>query len=306
MVAKTVKRKIHFYAIKFPKYDDKGGLAYVPPESVLRRVRAVFGTPNMYMSVGQDALFARVDSLNRNEILGAVVTSRRSNWPWLEHGGNMGPLNIPVGDGLGEVTHFAIFEEKILGLEYNFYGPRANRLCDYVKHAARPLIDEVDLILLINKDAAKTLTRFGEIKEFDLRVRADAAAVWEDASPELASAFRTFEEVTDADDYEIVFRKKGRNKWLPKFAFRKILPDFLSRVDVRDKTDIFRVKARDLNTNKSAPFDLLADKMILAKKVVKPDTRYNAVDQEGMYNAIREAYGELRDHLHLIIKKDGI
>jgi hypothetical protein len=306
MVAKTVERKIHFYAIKFPKYDDKGGVGYVTPYVVFGRVGALFGKPNMYLLVGQDAVFARVDSVRRNEILGAVITSRRSNWPWLEQGGNISPLIIPTGSGLGEVTHFAIFEEKILGVEYNFYGPRANRLCDYVKHAARPLIDEVDLILLINKDAAKTLRRFGEIKEFDLRVRADAAAVWEDASPDLASTFRTFGKLTDADDYEIVFRKKGRNKWFSKLGFRKILPEFLSRADVRDKTDICRVRARDINTNKTASYDLLADRMILAKKVVKPDTRYNAVDQEGMYNAIREAYAELREHLYLIIKEDEI
>ena len=45
------------------------------------------------------------------------------------------------------------------------------------------------------------------------------------------------------------------------------------------------------------PFDLLQDKLISVKSVIRPDERYRKIDTESMYRAIEEAYGDLRDDL---------
>lgn len=52
----------------------------------------------------------------------------------------------------------------------------------------------------------------------------------------------------------------------------------------------------DTTTEKNKAFDLLEDKMISTKSVITIDDKRRAVESTSMYNAIDEAYHELRDN----------
>jgi hypothetical protein len=57
---------------------------------------------------------------------------QRNALPLAEAGGQLTDLNLADDAGIYEVSHLCIFPDGIVGVEFNFYGPRPSRLAPYL------------------------------------------------------------------------------------------------------------------------------------------------------------------------------
>ncbi|WP_338825749.1 hypothetical protein [Neomoorella thermoacetica] len=75
--------------------------------------------------------------------------------------------------------------------------------------------------------------------------------------------------------------------------------------DVRGNIGKFKVRGTDKLTEEQRTFDLLQDKFVASKKVVRTDDRRRSIDKNSMYNAIKSAFQELYSQLVLVGNSDG-
>ena len=78
-----------------------------------------------------NVLCAWVDSVEHQRM--RLATIRRSGLPLIEQGGNLNGLNLTADQGLYEPIHIQVFDNNIIGVEFNFYGHRPSRLSSYLR-----------------------------------------------------------------------------------------------------------------------------------------------------------------------------
>ena len=58
----------------------------------------------------------------------AGLIIRRSGLPQVEHAGQIIPPTVLTGQGLVDLTHLVLFDDGIVGMEFNFRRPRPRSL----------------------------------------------------------------------------------------------------------------------------------------------------------------------------------
>lgn len=305
---RKVERKIHFFRVGL--YVVAGG-ALVPVSDYNNTVSRVLnainrlgfqGQPNRYLDLGgANRLFLCIDSNSNQIYYGKAVMARRELLPDLERSGNLSPLHIPVDSGLAEITHFVLFANyRVVGVEYNFYGPRASSLASYLEHKSQGLIHRVLMRPILNLDVEETLNRIGEVSVVEVEVHRNGINVLEELDQSLAAAFRAVASVSEAETLDLVLRKRKYSRTGFSFPFsRERLLNLLRRPDpeMRESISKMKARARDTLDGNIREFDLLQDKFVFAKQVVRVDNRRRAIDSGSMYAAIEEAFQELRPNL---------
>lgn len=305
---KTIERKIHFFYfdIKELRGSSNDFFDHSNPFDIFEGISKLGFAGNhlksrfMYYS-NNDVSFLNDININQNEIRGKFAISRRSALPELEKDGVLEPLNIPANSGLAEITHFIYFhEKKVLGVEFNFHGPRPTSLVNYLllksKNFQNPF-EYIDLNPILNKDLDILLQEIGEINLLQMEVARNELSIIEELDEDLFSAFNSVAKVSDAESVEIVMRKKKYAREGFKWPFSKAkLKSLLSTEDNRQKINKLKVNAESRFEERSRMFDLLEDKMIRSKQVVILDNRSRSVDSNSMYKKIEEAYIELKDN----------
>lgn len=254
------------------------------------------------MSDGE-SMFVIVDSPSSRSgpIKGRMVKTRRTLLPDIEEMGSLRPLDIPDSCGLAEVTHFVYFpEQQIVGVEFNYYGPRVSSLGEYIR-AKYGRIDRVEMEPILNRDVTDTLERIGEVHLIELKVGRNGLWVLEELDRNLRAAFHAAASVSSgAEIVEIVLRKKryGRVGFALPWPKEKILRWVSDGgLAVRENVSRFRVRAVDKGTGEVRTFDLLEDKFVMSRQVVRHNERRRMIDSDSMFEAIMDAHSDLRDQL---------
>jgi hypothetical protein len=222
--------------------------------------------------------------------------------PDVERLGQLQALNIPSDAGLFEATHFILFlPQRILGMEFNLYGPRTGQLGDYLLNKCAHLVNGVNFLPILRHDIQQRLDEIGEIAELQIAVARNETGTTRQLDESLPSAFNAVKRISGDDEFEIIevtLRKKPYSRLgfrLP-FERRKILR-FLSNPSTRDTLAEFKVRARNTRTQALETFDLLEDKMVSVARVVHAGDRRRSIDSESMFGAIQEAFNTQRDEL---------
>jgi hypothetical protein len=74
-----------------------------------------------------NALCAWVDHLGADPRM-RFAQIRRVGLPQIDASGNLSDLNLAGSEGLVEPAHIVFFSHGLVGVEFNFYGPRPSRL----------------------------------------------------------------------------------------------------------------------------------------------------------------------------------
>lgn len=295
----TIERKIYFYKVEMKK---KGGL--VQPKPIFLAINQMsFDENGRYFQLDDgNFLSMYVDSINL-PLKARIGTIRKKELPMIERQGQTIPLNIPPDAGLYEPMHFMVFQNNVVGFEYNFYGPRPGSLKFYLPNKVPSLVDEIELIPLMRRDVHELLSRVGEIKRFNLRVHRDMELYLKELDDNLPDALAALKKTSDAEYIEIVLRSKRWSRRGIKIPFLSHLPSWLSRSDVREGIDALKIRARDEITNSIEEFDLLQEYLLSIKRVVKQDDIHRSVSTNSMYASIQDAYTELKSEINRIINE---
>ncbi|AWP26361.1 hypothetical protein [Paenibacillus sp. Cedars] len=305
-----INRKIHFFRISIselrqgssslhPHTDPYGVFDYI---SKLQFIDDDPLSRYLYLPSGDVNLIELDSTSTALEIKGRFAVSRRTSLPELEDQGVLKGLNIPANAGLAEITHFVYYPTAgVIGLEFNFYGPRATSLKDYVVEKSRTFSNpaaHIDITPILNLDVDRQVRSIGdEVSLVQIEVAKNSIGITEQLDTSLKNAFEAAASVSEAETVEVILRKKKYSKSGFGFPFvKQKLIDFLTQQSNRDQIHRFKLVGQDTTTEKNKAFDLLEDKMISTKSVITIDDKRRAVESTSMYNAINEAYHELRDN----------
>ena len=142
---RQISRNIYFFKVEIKKFLNNTFLSVKNPQDVCRKIyddinalpyNINFEAPTKYLKTYDDnVLYLEIDTkdiMNSKIINGQFGISRRNALPLIEDKGNFTELIIPPTAGVAEITHFVHFvEDNLMGIEFNFYGPRFSRLSFY-------------------------------------------------------------------------------------------------------------------------------------------------------------------------------
>ncbi len=296
----TVERRILFYRIDCGTDDAGEPIAY-DPGPPLRRINGLPWTMTGRYQPNSDGSVtcSWIDRVQANQRM-QLATVRRTALPLMEDGsGTLSSLGIPASAGLAEITHLTFFPSNILGAVFNFYGPRPTRLANYLKSKVPGTPADLTIEPLIKTDVAEELERFETLRLVDLRIRPSYVSVVEEADESLGAAFdATTKAVTDDLQEAQIVLKTGRKRDADLgTSIRGFVRRLLGRDDLHENATRFQVGGLDTDTQRTAVVDLLSDKLVSTKRIIKESTRSRALDNNSAYNAIQQAYDELKDEL---------
>jgi len=295
----TIIRKIHFYHI-VPKRRER----IIDPRLICNGVNNLeFNENGRYLSFGEGHLLSiYFDSLTY-PIKGKLGTIRKKGLPLIEQRGHTNPLTIPSDAGLFEPMHFVLFDNNVVGFEFNFYGPRPGSLKTYLENKAENQIDDVELFPLMRSDVQDLISRIGEVRVFRFKAHRDIKQYLRDLDDNLFDAFDAIQRMGDAQQIEVVLRPESHSRESINVNFLNRLYSWITRQETRALTETLKITAFDLVTCRNREFDLLQEYIRSSKQVIKQDDYHRSVNSNAMYDAIIQSYQEVRGEIDEIVNR---
>jgi hypothetical protein len=292
-----VERKIFFYRADAGQ-DQAGRPRPYDPVPVLQQIDALRWDPNgRYWDVGDGrAAVCWVDSLSLRPAIRFGIT-RRSGLPQVEDHGQLAGLPIPPTSGLAEVIHVVFFPQNIAAAEFNFYGPRMSRLAGYLAVKASHIGPRVAFEPLLRLDVRQQLGRLSDVRLLELKIHAPYSDTVKAANKDLGAAFDAAARAGNAEEVTIILSPKARSRRQLSSRLLRTVRRLAVKRDLREEALRFRVRGLDELTERVETVDILRDELISTKRIVRADDKSRALDATSAYEAIQEAYDELRDQL---------
>lgn len=302
--APTVERRIVFYKVDAGLDEDGVPLA-VDLNPALRRVDGLpFSDVGRYLVGDNDvATCCWVDVIGpRSRVRLANV--RRQGLPQLEETGTLGPLPIRPEQGIAEQAYIVLFPEEMHGVPvliaggvFNVYGPRVPRLGYYLSRRAPGLTPVVSIRPLLRHDAVAAIDRLRDIRLLRLRIARPYVAAVGDASESLGDAFAAMASVGAPEDIEVVLRPRRRSRNVLGDDLLGVARRLVRREELVEGMIDFEVKGLNGETGQIDLVDVLNDKLVSRKSILRSDSRSRALDDSSAYEAIESAFAELHDDL---------
>ena len=293
----TLERRILFFRVSVGQ-DDKGALLPFDPRPSLTAIDKLQfdDTGGRYLLDNDgNALCAWVDSIaSTPQIRFAQI--RRTGLPQIDAAGNLSDLNLKATEGLVEAAHIVFFPENIVGVEFNFYGPRPTRLGFYLgamsKLAIFPTFDP-----LLRSNVGNQLDRLEDVRLFNLKVRPSYVGAVKSADEDLGSAFESARKLGSTEELQIVIRpsKSGSRGMLARI--KNTAQTLLKLPDFQTETSKCLIRGKMEDSGRVEPLDLLHDQLVSHKKIVRVNGRGRALDTQAAYDAVSQAHSELADEL---------
>lgn len=299
MRGQTVERKIYFYRVDIGRHEDGTPVRFDPA----RTLEIIADLP---FTVGD----GRYEEEPDGNVLCGIPTNgyrhlrfcriRRTGLPQLEKFGRIEDLNIDSDTGLLEPTHIVFFENNVVGIEYNHYGPRASRLGPYLDARVSIYSTPIALFPLLRRDVTEQLLSLKEIRLFEFRIRPSYTDIIRRIDDSLADAFdATNQLVNQQSSIQLTLRasKTGR-----KLALRKLLnpiAQLLQRSDLYDNVYQFKVRGYRNDTHRVETIDLMSNFVVASKPILRLNKRSRALKSDSVFEAIYEAYTHLKRDIEL-------
>ncbi|MFZ7133117.1 MAG: hypothetical protein ACOWWR_12225 [Eubacteriales bacterium] len=291
----TVERKVYFYRIVAMNREQK--LKFNDLVKAAEEINTLdWDTDERYMDIADgDCVCAWCDQI-RPQIRMKLGIKRKNALPDIEDSGNLTPLNIADTAGLSELTHIVIFPSGIVGVEFNFYGPRIQRLKHYLE--MKTGINSIDLQMLLQHDVEHALEKFRNISILHFRLkRSDATLLSEADAGGLGAGFDAIVEQLQAPLIEVVLRNPKHSKMPLPNSFLHLAKMLAKHAKTRETFDILKIKGYNENTYRSEELDLLRDALISSQSVVKQGPRSRSLNSQSVYEAINGAYMQLKEDI---------
>lgn len=227
-----------------------------------------------------------------------LAAVRRSSLPQSELNGKLSDLRLADGAGLHEPSHIKILPDNILGVEFNFYGPRVSRLPGYLRHAV-PTLSDFALEALLRKDVEAQLKNHSEIRTLDLYIRPSYVDSVTAASKGLGAAFDSIRAVSRAGVIGLTLRPEPYKRDALPSKVLKAVKKLAKRNDLNENVSTFKVRGFNQVEDRTEVLDLLQDQLVTKKQIVTLGTRSRAIDSSAAFDAIDQAYDELKDEIRV-------
>lgn len=299
-MSNTIQRKIFFFRINI----NQNGKS-ISPLNVFSKIGSMpcsYGGRLIKIDDSRDR-HMKLDS-DDYPIKVQISNYKKHDWPTGAIMDNRIPLIIPDGGSICESTHFIVFNDGIIGMEYNQSAPRQGGVVNFINQIFPDY--EVVVETLVNKELGESLIRADNsgIKLFRMRIRRGSEEIIKALHDQLGMTLSALENVdSNAPDYEIVLRPSRGNKL--KLSFLSKIVEWLKEDDTREAIIKGRIKVFDLEykyENVPETLDVLQPYIMARKRIVKEDNDTKAVNSQSMYDAISDSYIELKEIISLSLQ----
>jgi hypothetical protein len=292
----TVQRKVYFYRSRLEQETAETGTRAVfdAPAACEQISRMPFVSGERYLTFadgGSLAVWPKIQGSRPRLIFGSL---RSSGLPELENDGQFKKLHVEEREKIAEKTHVVFFENGLVGAEFNFYGPRLSRLSYYLRYKN---IANVAFDPLLNRDVQETLQHIKDIRVLDLRMRRDSLELLKEAEESLPAALKSWSEKVDAPVVELCLRQKSHSRKALASSILDFVKTLAGSPLTREGVGIFKIQGKDDRTNQVEWFDLLEDKFVSSRQVIKEGAKHRVINSDSMFEEIESAYEELRPQL---------
>ena len=240
-----------------------------------------------------------IDSYLNGVIEGRIVLCRRSLLPEIEDSGNLTSLQLAENAGLAEITHFKYFSNfNILGVEYNFYGPKSGNIVEYFQNKLIGCIDMFRVTPVIDNTWSELLNsdRY-QLSMFGFKATRNAADSIRRLNNSLGEAFDAAASIEDVEEIELIVRRRSRSResFSPEgFCWRNLFENNFMHREEFEKLSVGLVEDGHNRT-----LNLLEDKLCVNKVVRVVEGRTRSLESTSVYAAISSAFEDCRDQLIL-------
>ena len=225
-------------------------------------------------------------------------TIRRSEFPQVEQQGEVSALEMAEGSGLLEQTHIVFFGDDIAGSDYNFYGPRISRFPYYLAEKAVGVAPEVlNFNPILRRDLYKQLTDMKFLKMFNIKVRAPISESMKNVDESLWQMFETAIHIGDAETIEVILTASRRRGELLHERLIEFAKKMAKQPDLQRDIKKFQIKGYNERKQDDVFIDLLKDRLVVKRSILKLDRRSQALNSKSAYRAIISAYEELKEEI---------
>ncbi|WP_321430506.1 hypothetical protein [uncultured Methanolobus sp.] len=298
-MSKEITKKIYFYRL-IMKMD---GIIVSASDVFAEIDKLSFNNGDRYYNLENGNKWAMYVDSHQSPIRARMGTRRENELPEIECDGNLTPLNIPPKSGLYEPTHFTLFPNNVVGVEYNHYGPRISSLKWYIPRKIPDIVDDVILLPLMKKDVLETIHDIGEIRSFSFAAQRDMGAFVKQLDKHLSAAFDALKETSDSEMIEIVLKSPRYSRDNIKLPLVDNLKKWLGISEVREGVDKLKINALDTTLDEYKTFDLLQEYIMSEKQVITIDDKHRTVNSNAMYAAIHQAYTDCKPEINRTIKE---
>ena len=289
-----VQRKIHFFSAS-TGIDDAGNLVHVDLTPILKRVDSLpFNQSRYEIDADNNALCILFPYKNTYDAI-QFCRIRRSGLPLLERHGNLSELRIDPDTGLLEPVHIVFFPKNIVGIEYNHYGPRLSRLGRHLHRITDGEVRNLTFHPQLREDALKQMERLHEIRIFDFAIGPSYLRQVKECYEDFGIALEAQASLgEDLERLSLVLKpsKSGRESTLRKL--KGPIMSLLKMPGFQAHAERFQIRGLCLDTGRVETLDLLSDRLVSTKRIVKINKRSRALDPASAFDAIRDAYHDLQ------------
>lgn len=295
------ERNVYFYRCHTDLNPDGTAEPYDPTPALEHIDALPFEGGERYAGAGDGAVTCGwIDALEAPQrvCLGKV---RRSNLPALEEQGELRPLEIPEDAGIAEQTHLVFFPNNIVGMLFNFYGPRMASLRDYLKKLHPDTPNDLSIDPLLRQDVLEQLDQLRKIRVFDLRILRPFMNRLQQANRDLHETFSAAHEVGEAEQFQLILKPAPNSRGWIADRFLDIARGLAGIVsanpEAKEEVTSFKVRGQNRETSSMETVDVLRDRLVVKKTVDLAGGRTRRLDPDSAYGAIIEAHEELEDQL---------
>ena len=296
----TLERKIYFYRADIGT-DDGGQLLAFDPSPALDAIDSLPFTNDDHGRYEFDA-DGNALSIRRHNTVPNVTLQfgrvRRNGLPMLEKAGNISDLVLDADTGLLKAIHVVFFPDNIVGAEYNHFGPRVSRLGSYLHEISSEAVARAAFRPILSGDAPKQLDQLSDLRVLDFSILPSYLDVVRQSHVSLSDALAANGRVLENPKVLQVILKPQREA-STRFLANMVggLKGLVSNGNLQEGADRLQVYGMCHDSNRVETIDLLKDQLISTKAIVRMNPRSRALDSRAAFQAIREAYFDLRDEL---------
>lgn len=293
-----VERKVHFFRVDVGQTDGGKLDAFDPAPALGVIEKLTWGVrgEGRYLKTDRGyelgAWVDRKKSLARFR-LGAIRTGA---FPQLEEAGNIEGLAVKKTKGLIESTHVVAFNDNILGVEYNFFGPRSGAIADYLQQRGGESTRKINLLALQREDAKIRIGKLEDVRMIALRARPSFSAILRDVDQlSLADAFDATANIGSNSIVEIIVR--AAPKQALGASLLKSLKALVGLPATRENALKFLASGESRDTSRIEIVDLLGDDLVTTVTMMREDLNSRAIESRSAYEGIEMAYESVKDQL---------
>lgn len=283
------ERKVYFH--KAVNADD--------PDYVLDRVQvieaiaALRGTANFYIDEGDEQyLCGIVDRAEPPQRI-RFYRVRRRNLPETEEAGTFQDLELAARQGLAESIHVVLFENSVIGSEYNHYGPRVSTFGYYLNERCG---QNVRIRQFIRVDVLQAILNMREIRRFRVKVTPLGATQLQERAQALSDGFEATDVFRAGKYMDLTLASEPRDANFTqqvKTLFRALRDSRGDPTEYLEAAQVYGVTADDLLDE----LDLLRDRVVIVQYIRRETPRHRTLDAAAAYAAIEESYAGLENEL---------